>query len=297
MDLRPRPVTVRAVRRLLKPLGVSVTELEKGTVLAQWGDEQRVARQVGPAPLRTHLVVHPPTVRERMNGYQNQLGAHLGEEHLAWVLRRMKVDCVLDVGANVGQFATRLRRSGYRGRIVSFEPVAALAAQLEAKAAGDPDWHVHACALGEEEGTAEIHTRPGTMSSLLPSSEFGKDWNDRLEQDRVETIQVRRLDHVLDDAIAGMSSPTIFLKLDTQGFDLPALRGAGDRVRDLVGLQSELACVPIYEGMPRMPEQLVAYEEAGFEVSGIFPVTRHKRTLRAIEFDVVMVRPEAVGPA
>ena len=43
-----------------------------------------------------------------------------------------------------------------------------------------------------------------------------------------------------------------------------------------------------------MPEQLSEYEAAGFEISGLFPVTRHRQSMRVIEFDVTMVRAEAV---
>ena len=44
--------------------------------------------------------------------------------------------------------------------------------------------------------------------------------------------------------------------------------------------------VPIYEGMPRFAEQLAIYEEAGFETTGLFQVSRDKSTLRVIEFDL-----------
>ena len=101
---------------------------------------------------------------------------------------------------------------------------------------------------------------------------------------------------MLDDATKGIDEPRVFLKMDTQGYDLATVRGAGDRLGELLGLQSEVSCVPIYDGMPRMTEQLDAYEAAGFAISAMFPVSRHRPTLRVIEFDVVMVRPEAVRP-
>jgi hypothetical protein len=88
--------------------------------------------------------------------------------------------------------------------------------------------------------------------------------------------------------------------MDTQGFDLEVFRGLGERAQDVVGLQSEVALLLIYEGMPRMPEALATYEAAGFEITGFFPITREPDG-RVIEYDCVMVRaselPRTSGPA
>ena len=83
------------------------------------------------------------------------------------------VNCVIDVGAHEGEYAKRLRAGGYAGRIVSFEPVPRAFAELEQAAAGDPDWHVHAVALGREDGTTTMNVVPGTLSSILPATKFG----------------------------------------------------------------------------------------------------------------------------
>lgn len=275
---------------LARRLGYHVTRLEDGAWLVQRRGPGLTPLRVGQAELRTFVVTHRRTARRRANRYQNAMAGHLGHEHLRWLFRRLEIDCVLDVGANTGQFATGLRRSGYGGRIVSFEPVSSVFATLQSAAEGDPDWHVHRMAAGAEDGEAEINVRPGTMSSLLPSSDFGMGWSDRLKEATSEAVPVRRLDGLIDEAVAGLTSPRVFLKLDTQGFDLAAFAGLGARVEDITAMQSELSCVPIYDGMPTMTEQLTAYERAGFALSAIFPVSRDEESLRAIEFDAVLVR-------
>ena len=282
---------------ILGRLGLTATALDERAWLVQRpSGRPLVARRVGPPAIRTHLVVDEPASRRRPSRFQISLGTHAGDMHLSWVLDALDVTCVLDVGANTGQFGRRLRAAGYPGRIVSFEPVAAIADQLRLATREDPDWWVRQVATGAEDASAEINVVPGTMSSLLPASAFGRKWSDRLGESHTETIAVHRLDGLLDEVTAGLDSPRLFLKMDTQGFDLPTLTGLGDRIDEVVGLQSELAAVPIYDGMTRYTEQLTAYEAHGFELSGLFPVTHDAPTLRIIEFDAVMVRPDAVVP-
>jgi FkbM family methyltransferase len=253
----------------------------------------RIAR-LGSGGLGPTVLYDPEDARQRARAFERSLNQFVARRHISWLLRELRVNVVLDVGANVGQYADKLRRRGYNGRIVSFEPVAELSAALRQRASTDNRWQVHGYALGDEETEAEINVVPGTMSSLLDASRFGKDWSEKLRQSRTETIRVRRLEDVLDEVTAGVRNPRVYLKMDTQGFDLQTFRGAGERVSELLGLQSEVSCVPIYEGMPRMVEQLAEYERAGFELTGMFPVSRDKPTMRVIEFDAIMIGPRAL---
>lgn len=219
---------------------------------------------------------------------------HLGAEHVASLLTHYRVNCVLDVGANIGQYATRLRRYGYTGRIASFEPVPATAEKLREAAADDPEWHVYPYALGREDRTDTINVVYGSMSSLLDPSDFGTSRYKRFRRSREERITVRRLDGLLEEVFTGLDDPRPYLKLDTQGFDLEAYAGCGDHIGRFVGMQSEVALLQIYEGMPRMGEAIATYEADGFEITGMYPVTREESTGRVLEFDCVMARADAL---
>jgi FkbM family methyltransferase len=206
------------------------------------------------------------------------------------------VNCVFDVGAHEGEYAQRIRAGGYDGRIVSFEPVPRAFEALERAASGDPDWHVRPLALGREEGAMTMNAVPGTLSSLRPPTELGARRYKRLRDPEPVEVQVRRLDELLDELLEGLEKPRPYLKLDTQGFDMDAFKGAGERIGDFVGMQSELALMQIYEGTPRLPEALVVYEAAGFDVAAMYPVSRQGKTARVLEFDCVMVRGAVLKP-
>ena len=239
------------------------------------------------------LVVSPTQSFKAANLLQKRMSQYLVNEEAAWLLRETEVNLVIDVGANVGQFATSLRGAGYTGRIASFEPVGEPFRRWRRASRDDPEWQVHQCALGDKDGQATINARPGTDQLDATLSEFGENWSAKLRETSAETIQVRRLDSMFDELTAGLEQPVrAYLKMDTQGFDLQVFEGATGVLDQFVAMQSEASCVPIYDDMPRLPEQMLTYEKLGFETVGMFAVSRDRPTMRVIEFDLVMVRPE-----
>lgn len=224
--------------------------------------------------------------------FQLAAGEYLCAQHVAGMLAAYGVNCVFDVGANAGQYAKRLRRFGYTGRIVSFEPTADAFARLERAAEDDPEWQVHHFALGREETAQSIHTGWNSMNSLLPPSDYGRGRYKRFTKTQTEEIEIRRLDGVIEKALDGIAAPRPYLKMDTQGYDLEVFAGAGERIADFVGLQSEVAALRLYEGSPEMGEAIAAYEGSGFGITGMYPVTREETTGRVVEFDCVMMRAD-----
>ena len=241
------------------------------------------------------LLIDNTLLRRHRHEHEKALAAHLLLSMLMDVFDCYGVNVVLDVGANKGQYGRALRRAGYRGHIVSFEPVAREFEQLRRQAAKDGNWSAHQIALGREDGQIEMNVVPGTLSSALPPSDFGAQRYGKLASADVQVVPVHRLDGIFDELLANVPGARAYLKLDTQGFDLEAFAGLGDRVRDVVAMQSEVALLRIYDGMPRLPDSLAVYESAGFEVAGLYPVTRERSTARVLEFDCLMVRADTVA--
>lgn len=214
------------------------------------------------------------------------------ERHLSEVLRTQKINCVIDVGANQGQYGRMLRRAGYRGRINSFEPVWENFEVLAQRAEKDDKWFVHQTALGRRCATASIlRTRDSALASFLPPSALAATmFQDGAEVCGQEKVPVTRLDELMDVLHRDQPSPRIFLKMDTQGYDLEVFAGSSGCLEQIHGLQSELSVLPLYEGMPDYIAALREYRRYGFEVTGFYPVFRSKPTLVLGEIDCVMVR-------
>jgi FkbM family methyltransferase len=211
-------------------------------------------------------------------------------DSLRRVLNKLSIDCVFDVGANHGGFGDQLRDIGYKGWIVSFEPVRAAFEDLSKHAAARPPWRVFQYALGSKAGQAEINVcecdllnsflTPTGPSQTLPTNQIvGR-----------ETVEIRRLDDLFDECMAGIPAQRLYLKIDTQGFDLEVLRGADGVLANFQGAQTEVSFVPIYHQMPKYFESLREFESRGFSVVDFMPVLRANKGPLMMEMDCIMAR-------
>ena len=219
-------------------------------------------------------------------------------KHLADLFDLYRIDCVFDVGGNEGSYGSLLReRVGYQGTILSVEPVPEHAERLRARAAGDRNWIVRQVALGAQPGELAMNvTRHGVFSSFLtPDNSRMSDFAGQNDVLRTEPVEVMTFEALLAWArAAGVTAGNVYLKLDTQGYDLEVLKGAGTALAAVRALQTEMSVQPIYRGMPDYRAALDYIESLGFVLSGIFPVTLDQR-MRLIEYDCIMVRQDAAA--
>jgi FkbM family methyltransferase len=215
------------------------------------------------------------------------------ERHaLQSLFHKLGINCVIDVGANRGQFGSQLRDFGYAGRIASFEPVRDTFERLTRTAAGHAgSWELFQYALGAAETKEEINVSEGTeFSSFLAPREDSQSRFPGNHVERTEAVQVKRLDDVLDECAKGLESPRIYLKMDTQGYDLEVIKGAERSLPKIVALQTEVSFQAIYHGMNGFADSICTLGTRGFDVFDFVPVTRDSEGLGVIEMDCIMVR-------
>jgi FkbM family methyltransferase len=214
--------------------------------------------------------------------------------HLARVLAALRPDVVLDVGANRGQFVDEVRSVGYTGRIVSFEPTPSIFEELAGRHGGDPQWVGHQFGLGAQDGELTLHLYgEGSLNSLLLASDFGRDrFRSMANPHGSIQVPIKTLDEVWGELVP---DGRVFLKIDTQGFDMEVIRGASRSMDKVVGILTEVPVNPIYEGMPTMSAVFSHLEDLGFELTGLFPVTRDRSRVRLVEGNCVFVRGSALS--
>ena len=217
--------------------------------------------------------------------------------HLRRFFDHFEVDCVFDVGANLGQYAQMLRtKIGFHGHIISFEPIPDLASQLRQAAVSDRRWHVEELALDREPGVGIFHIMNDLQFSSLLKPHDNQLAIFKQQNKIMQSVEVQRSTVAVElkkyKERLGFKRP--FLKIDTQGADLAVVEGAADLIDHFVGIQTELSIRQIYEQGPKLTDVLARLAALGFEPSAFVPNNEgHFPVL--VEVDCILFRRTAGG--
>ncbi len=221
-----------------------------------------------------------------------QIQRFLDKAFVIGLLRDLAIDCIFDVGANRGQYASGLRKIGYKGEIHSFEPSPGDFTKLSAAAAQDFGWHVHNFALGPSVGTCEFNLVDGGGENTVFSSFLTPD-HDMIPANvtKIE-VEVRTLDSLAERIPALRDGERrLFLKIDTQGYDIEVCEGGKATLPQIVGLQSEISVESIYAGQPSYLDALRYYHDLGFSLMDLAIVNRTAENA-VLEYDCIMARTD-----
>lgn len=202
--------------------------------------------------------------------------------------RELGVDTILDIGANVGMFAQTIRAAGFAGNVVSFEPTSEAHGILAANASGDPMWQVAPrMALGSASCETEIGVSANSVSSSLLPVEAG---STQVLADTAflgkEAVSVRRLDDVMQAEWRGPFA----MKIDTQGYELEVLRGAGATLAQTRVLTIELTLGQLYTNGARIGDIFAFLEAAGFRAIAITEGFSDTVRNEMLQVDAVFIR-------
>lgn len=214
-------------------------------------------------------------------------------DNLVTILRHFGVTAILDIGAHKGEYGGYLRRAGWAGRIVSFEPQSAVRPALEERAAADGNWEVApAMAIGRDDGEIALNISAETdMSSALPLAESAMRFTPSSAMVGRETVPLRRLATVFGDYVR--DGDTVFVKADTQGYEAAVMDGAEPVMARVAGWQLELSIEPIYAGETDWRVLLDRMERLGYAAHLFIPGYFSRHIARQLQIDGVFMRRQA----
>ncbi len=237
----------------------------------------------------SRLISSPPQV------VSTRYGGPTWEQRRQRLFETLGTDLVLDVGANAGQYGIEIRRGGYAGRIVSFEPASETFARLRAASQSDPLWSARQLALGSEPGAATLNLagNEGKSSSFLDQRDVTFGTTATMRYVGTETVEVSTLESVGPDVAT--EHDRIVLKVDVQGLELEVLEGAGSFLDRVQAIETELSLYPMYEDQPDWRRLCDRTQELGFAFFAVDPGYSDPKTGRLVEMDGLFVREELAG--
>ncbi|GAB5520435.1 MAG: hypothetical protein RhofKO_26860 [Rhodothermales bacterium] len=176
----------------------------------------------------------------------------------------MQVRTVIDAGANAGQFSRAALEVFPNASLLAFEPQAEVAAQWRTHLDGEPRAELIEAALGATDGTLSFQTNAYSLSSsALPLHDNHlRAYPDAVAVGTVD-VPMHRLDTILSERT--LQAPILF-KLDLQGYELEALRGAEATLTSVQYVLLESSFTPMYQGEPLFAEVYAFMQANGFRL-------------------------------
>jgi FkbM family methyltransferase len=209
---------------------------------------------------------------------------------LVQLLNKNNINLVLDVGANVGQFAQSIRINGYDKKIVSFEPVFKTYNSLLSNSKKYKNWQVFdRCALGENDGEVNINVSNYDLSSsILPMTNLHLEKNNTSFYVSKEKVKILRLDSIFDKV--RVNNENTFLKLDVQGYESKVLNGAKNSLKIIKGLMLEVSIVELYKGEELWLDIVSRIIKMNFELHLIEKGFYDKKNNKLLQLDLVFFK-------
>ena len=205
-------------------------------------------------------------------------------------MRKVNINVIFDIGANTGQFSSEIRRKGYSGKIISFEPLTSAREELIHQAAKDKNWTVHnRVAIGDRNGLIDINiSKNSYSSSILPMLKTHLDAAINSEYIGIEKTPIITLDSVADSYLDKDSN--CFLKIDTQGYETKVLDGGSKTLAKAKGVLCELSLVKLYAGQELWKDMIIRLEKNGFQLWSIQKGFTDKKNGRTLQVNVVFLK-------
>lgn len=205
-------------------------------------------------------------------------------------LLRKECPVIFDVGANVGDVSAIYKSLFPSCTIHAFEPFPETFLKLQQRFKEEASVTLNQVAVSEQDGFIALNANSSSATnSILQTDPAGAQFWGEGVLDTSSTLQVKTVS--IDSYCASHKVTNIdILKLDIQGAELQALRGAKSMLEtSRVGMiYLELILAPTYISQPLFEDYLRFFREAGYVMLDLFNPTR--KDLRLIQSDIIFVR-------
>jgi len=175
---------------------------------------------------------------------------------------------VLDIGANTGQFAKKIRLLLPEAAIFSFEPIPSVFEKLKENFKDDVNFTAYNVGLGDKNGTEDFYLNEfSDSSSFLKMKDLHKEnFPPTVNESKIE-LKMCRLDDLI--RIEQLSTPYL-IKLDVQGLEEKVIKGGKKIIENAEYIITEVSFVELYENQPLFDKIYNILKQMNFQYMGNF---------------------------
>jgi len=233
------------------------------------------------------MLRHPSSIRLKLKGIKYD---HFCELNKKWIIDS-GIKTVIDVGANVGDFAKIIREVLPQARIYSLEPLPDCFEKMKLALRNDKNFFPLNIAAGSKEDTLKFY-----RSFHSPSSSFleMEDLHKRAFPQSSEgqspepiNVNVNTLDKIFSDI---QPEKNILLKIDVQGFEAEVINGASGLLSITTIVLIEMSFVKLYKNLPLFHDIYTLMYAQGFKFRGTLAQMLQADTGEVVQIDAIFIK-------
>jgi len=204
-------------------------------------------------------------------------------------LKLNNIECILDIGANIGQYAEYLRQIGFKNNIISFEPLNDAYEILKTKTKKDSRWEAYNFGIGENDQISKINVSKNSFSSsILDMSNSHFDSSPESIYVSSQKIKIKRLDRL--EFLEKLTDKNLFLKIDTQGYEEQVINGSINIINRVKGIQIEMSLNELYKEQILFEELYKKIVNLNFDLWDIRRGFSNPTSGRVLQFDAIFFK-------
>ena len=179
---------------------------------------------------------------------------HLGSQGV-----RLDIKGCIHIGAHEGQEYPLYKQLGI-SNLIFYEALPDNFAKLKQNVSNDFWVDIRNIALGNTNGTIEMHLEDRGLSSSVLKPKHHLEQYPQIKFEETETVQITRLDDEEFDR-----STYNFINIDVQGYELEVFKGAEETLKHIDLILTEINKEEMYEGCALIGEMDEYMSERGFQ--------------------------------
>ena len=204
-----------------------------------------------------------------------------------WI-HELNITTIIDIGANVGQFATSINAVLPNAQIYSFEPIPDCFQQLQASMANVPNFTAFNIGIGDRADNLVFQCNSYSQSSsFLEMTNLHKKAFPETFDSHPINVKIEKLDVVAEKLVL---TDSLLVKIDVQGYENKVLAGGEATIKRAKLIIIETSFATLYEGQPLFDDIYRQLKNWGFVYAGAFDQLYNPQNGKILQADSIFIK-------